>query len=174
MTQARPQTLPLLKPGLSIFVRALIVEATAPPQNSQKRSRIFLKHSTGSNYQILLFSEGATDSDYKDLASELKVLIHIGEHQNIVNLLGACTRGGKLFVILEYCQHGDLSTFLRGKRDVFEASWTKIEPGLENSCTYYDLANISYQIARGMDFLASKKVCHSKLYFPGEFLEAVF
>ena len=25
--------------------------------------------------------------------SELKILIHVGEHKNIVNLLGACTKG---------------------------------------------------------------------------------
>ncbi len=28
----------------------------------------------------------------KALLSELKVLIHIGQHLNIVNLLGACTK----------------------------------------------------------------------------------
>ena len=28
-----------------------------------------------------------------DLRSELKILIHVGEHENIVNLLGACTKG---------------------------------------------------------------------------------
>ena len=28
----------------------------------------------------------------KALLSELKVLIHVGQHLNIVNLLGACTR----------------------------------------------------------------------------------
>jgi len=28
----------------------------------------------------------------KSLISELKILIHIGQHLNIVNLLGACTK----------------------------------------------------------------------------------
>lgn len=28
------------------------------------------------------------------LMSELKMLIHIGQHSNIVNLLGACTESG--------------------------------------------------------------------------------
>ena len=37
--------------------------------------------------------EDSTQSDYTDLASELKVLIQAGEHTNIVNILGACTRG---------------------------------------------------------------------------------
>ena len=102
-------------------------------------------------------SDDATESEFKDLASELKILIHIGEHQNIVNLLGACTVSGSLCVILEYCPHGDLSSFLRGKRDVFEPSWLQSDT-IQNLCTYFDLATFTYQISRGMDFLASKKV----------------
>ena len=104
------------------------------------------------------FQDDATASEFKDLASELKILIHIGEHQNIVNLLGACTQSGRLCVILEYCPYGDLSSFLRDKRDIFEASWGRKEDEFISVCTYYDLANFTYQIARGMDFLASKKV----------------
>ena len=40
-----------------------------------------------------LISEGAGETEYKDLVSELKILIHVGSHVNIVNLLGACTKG---------------------------------------------------------------------------------
>ncbi len=28
-----------------------------------------------------------------DLQSELNILIHVGENENIVNILGACTKG---------------------------------------------------------------------------------
>lgn len=38
--------------------------------------------------------EGATSSEYRALMSELKILIHIGHHLNVVNLLGACTKAG--------------------------------------------------------------------------------
>ena len=41
--------------------------------------------------------------EFESLATELKLLIFIGFHENIVNLLGACTITGKLSVILEYC-----------------------------------------------------------------------
>lgn len=37
-------------------------------------------------------SDGATASEHKALMSELKILIHIGNHLNVVNLLGACTK----------------------------------------------------------------------------------
>lgn len=45
--------------------------------------------------------------------SELKILSHLGHHQNIVNLLGACTYGGQpapcicsvlCMVKLKYCK----------------------------------------------------------------------
>ncbi|KAJ4919408.1 hypothetical protein JOQ06_000093 [Pogonophryne albipinna] len=45
--------------------------------------------------------------------SELKILGHLGYHDNIVNLLGACTLGGPMLMITEYCSHGDLLNFLR-------------------------------------------------------------
>ena len=41
----------------------------------------------------IFISEDSGETEYKDLLSELKILIHVGEHKNIVNLLGACTEG---------------------------------------------------------------------------------
>lgn len=41
---------------------------------------------------VYVFPEGATASEHKALMSELKILIHIGNHLNVVNLLGACTK----------------------------------------------------------------------------------
>ena len=37
--------------------------------------------------------DDATQAEYRELVSELKILIHIGWHENVVNLLGACTKG---------------------------------------------------------------------------------
>lgn len=37
-------------------------------------------------------SRGATASEHRALMSELKILIHIGNHLSVVNLLGACTK----------------------------------------------------------------------------------
>ncbi len=51
----------------------------------------------------------------KALMSELKIMIHLGRHINIVNLLGACTKElakKELFVIVEYCRFGNLQKYL--------------------------------------------------------------
>ena len=45
---------------------------------------------------------------------------HLGEHPNVVNLIGACTLDGDLNVILEFCSNGSLLMFLRAKKDNFE------------------------------------------------------
>ena len=92
------------------------------------------------------------------MASELKILIHLGEHKNIVNVLGACTRGRRLMVIIEYAPHGNLLSFLRGKRDIYDANWVNTSNDPEKEFTLVDLSVAAYQVSRGMEFLASKKV----------------
>ena len=107
---------------------------------------------------MFVIVEGATQAEYKDLASELKILIHLGQHKNIINLLGACTRGKRLMVIMEFAPHGSLLSFLRGRRDTFDASWTKTMNEPEKEFTLVDLVMIGFQVGRGMSFLASKRV----------------
>ncbi|XP_046666078.1 vascular endothelial growth factor receptor kdr-like isoform X3 [Homalodisca vitripennis] len=56
------------------------------------------------------------------LASELKIMIHLGKHLNVVNVLGACTgdlNKRELLVLVEYCQYGNLHNYLRNHRGAF-------------------------------------------------------
>ncbi|XP_019747486.1 platelet-derived growth factor receptor beta-like isoform X2 [Hippocampus comes] len=55
----------------------------------------------------------------RSLLSELKLLCHLGPHVNIVNLLGACTSGGPVYVVTEFCCHGDLAGYLRRHKRAF-------------------------------------------------------
>lgn len=53
------------------------------------------------------------------LLSELKIMIYIGDHINVVNLVGAVTRlmtSGLLYIVTEFCERGSLDTFLRKHR----------------------------------------------------------
>lgn len=61
-------------------------------------------------------------SNITALANELKIMIHLGKHVNIVNLLGACTKNiaeGELYVIVEYCRYGNLHDYLKRNRNKF-------------------------------------------------------
>ena len=111
-------------------------------------------------------SEGATKEEVRDLASELKILIYVGEHKNIVNLLGACIKRDRILVILEYAPHGSLQEFLRGQRDVYEATWPTTSSDPEIRLNISNLVGYAYQISRGMEYLASKKVMFSYLRIP--------
>ncbi|XP_069188324.1 vascular endothelial growth factor receptor 1 [Procambarus clarkii] len=56
-------------------------------------------------------------SHLKALCTEAKILIHIGRHINIANLLGVCSENmgskGEMLLILEYCQNGNLLDYIR-------------------------------------------------------------
>uniref|UniRef100_A0A8C6TGS2 Vascular endothelial growth factor receptor 3 n=1 Tax=Neogobius melanostomus TaxID=47308 RepID=A0A8C6TGS2_9GOBI len=137
---------------------------------------------------VKMLKDGATASEHKALMSELKILIHIGNHLNVVNLIGACTKpNGPLMVIVEFCKYGNLSNFLRAKREFFlpyrvSLLYIKLSQPLrvqhyilgsvffvlsddlwKTPLTIEDLICYSFQVARGMEFLASRKCIHRDL-----------
>jgi len=65
----------------------------------------------------------AADISYlKALMAELKIMVHLGRHLNIVNLLGACTtnlKNSELLVVIEYCRFGNLQKYLINHRNYF-------------------------------------------------------
>uniref|UniRef100_A0A8C0T4N7 Receptor-type tyrosine-protein kinase FLT3 n=2 Tax=Canis lupus familiaris TaxID=9615 RepID=A0A8C0T4N7_CANLF len=83
---------------------------------------------TGVSIQVAvkMLKEKADSSEREALMSELKMMTHLGNHENIVNLLGACTLSGPIYLIFEYCCYGDLLNYLRNKREKFRRTWTEI------------------------------------------------
>uniref|UniRef100_H3A412 Mast/stem cell growth factor receptor Kit n=1 Tax=Latimeria chalumnae TaxID=7897 RepID=H3A412_LATCH len=171
---------------------------------------------------VKMLKPSALYTEKEALMSELKVLSYLGQHMNIVNLLGACTVGGPTLVITEYCCFGDLLNFLRRKRDYFVCSdpseglaelalyinvlqqrslasdgntgYMEMNSGIprvtpicsntdkRRSLSFIDqvihsemleedtiavntedLLSFSYQVAKGMDFLATKNCIHRDL-----------
>ncbi|XP_017704012.1 PREDICTED: receptor-type tyrosine-protein kinase FLT3 isoform X2 [Rhinopithecus bieti] len=83
---------------------------------------------TGVSIQVAvkMLKEKADSSEREALMSELKMMTQLGSHENIVNLLGACTLSGPIYLIFEYCCYGDLLNYLRSKREKFHRTWTEI------------------------------------------------
>uniref|UniRef100_A0A2S2Q849 Vascular endothelial growth factor receptor 2 n=1 Tax=Sipha flava TaxID=143950 RepID=A0A2S2Q849_9HEMI len=157
------------------------------------------------------------------IRSELDIMIHIGMHLNIVNLLGAYTGSinKKLMMITEYCCFGNIHYYLSSQRSSFisqinpngdldfnihtssrnpyssnnaenkhfiekhdedsiqiideneylmpgETKWYLNYRGDFEECNYkpsctYDLVCWSYQIAQGLEYIASKRVFNLNL-----------
>lgn len=68
---------------------------------------------------VKMLKPAARSSEKQALMSELKIMTHLGPHINIVNLLGACTKSGPIYIITEYCLYGDLVNYLHKNRENF-------------------------------------------------------
>ena len=116
------------------------------------------------NNQRILVTEGHTDAEMMDLVSEMEMMKMIGKHVNIINLLGACTQGGPLYVVVEFAPHGNLRDFLRDHRPSSGYEPTIGQESKEKkTLTQKDLVSFAYQVARGMEYLASRRCIHRDL-----------
>lgn len=87
-----------------------VVEATAYGLgHSQSSTKVAVK----------MLKSTARRSETQALMSELKIMSHLGPHLNIVNLLGACTKQGPLYLVTEYCRYGDLVDYLHRNKQSF-------------------------------------------------------
>ncbi|XP_020783959.1 fibroblast growth factor receptor 1-A isoform X1 [Boleophthalmus pectinirostris] len=112
---------------------------------------------------VKMLKADATEKDLSDLISEMEMMKIIGKHKNIINLLGACTQDGPLYVIVEYASKGNLREYLRARRPPgLEYCYNPDQVPVEN-VSIKDLVSCAYQVARGMEYLASKKCIHRDL-----------
>ncbi|EPY74694.1 fibroblast growth factor receptor 2 isoform 13 [Camelus ferus] len=109
------------------------------------------------------YLDDATEKDLSDLVSEMEMMKMIGKHKNIINLLGACTQDGPLYVIVEYASKGNLREYLRARRPPGMEYSYDINRVPEEQMTFKDLVSCTYQLARGMEYLASQKCIHRDL-----------
>uniref|UniRef100_A0A8C2X360 Fibroblast growth factor receptor 4 n=1 Tax=Cyclopterus lumpus TaxID=8103 RepID=A0A8C2X360_CYCLU len=116
-----------------------------------------------STVAVKMLKDDATDKDLADLISEMELMKVMDKHKNIINLLGVCTQDGPLYVLVEYASKGSLREYLRARRPPgmdYTFDVTKVP---EEQLTFKDLLSCAYQVARGMEYLASKRCIHRDL-----------
>jgi FMS-like tyrosine kinase 1 len=163
-----------------------------------------LPYETETVVAVKTVSTTADNEAFGALITELKIMVHLGKHLNIVNLLGAVTKKiakRELLMIVEFCCFGNLQDFLQSHRESFSnqivddeilvaaddnvnkaqtsqlsyAAMPRITldknvinmdvliDGSQISVNTTDLVSWAFQVANGMDYLATRKIVHGDL-----------
>lgn len=115
----------------------------------------------------------ADDCYLHSLLTELKILTRVGQHDHIVNLIGACTgelTQRKLYIVVEFCAHGSIDNYILARKGFFQNMIIDDQITITNTVcdtnyvqfcetlTTLDILKWAYQTACGMDYLASKSI----------------
>jgi serine/threonine protein kinase len=115
------------------------------------------------NVAVKKLHKNATQKNYYDLYRELKLMFQVGQHPNIVNLIGYTIENTNLYIITDYAKYGNLKEFLRkngNSRYLNEDDELPVEHDDTNLIPLQNLLVYSYQIASGMEYLHSKNVSY--------------
>ncbi|XP_037547668.1 fibroblast growth factor receptor 1-A-like [Nematolebias whitei] len=140
--------------GEGCFGQVVLAEALGIDKNKPTRL---------TKVAVKMLKTDASEKDLSDLISEMEMMKMIGKHKNIINLLGACTQDGPLYVIVEYASQGNLREYLRGRRPAGLEYWSGVQQTALGRMEIRELVSAAYQVARGMAYLASKKCIHRDL-----------
>ncbi|XP_064632824.1 slit homolog 1 protein-like isoform X2 [Lineus longissimus] len=117
----------------------------------------------------------ATAEEREALRTELEQMMYVGEHPNVINLIGACTQSGRLMIVMEYAENGNLLNYIKDKRDEKGTEYADVVVGTEEGTVItrssrkytimqdQELISIAWQIAKGMSHLAKVKCIHRDL-----------
>ncbi|XP_030647156.1 tyrosine-protein kinase receptor Tie-1 [Chanos chanos] len=121
------------------------------------------KNGTKMSAAIKMLKEFASENDHRDFAGELEVLCKLGQHPNIINLLGACENKGYLYIAIEYAPYGNLLDFLRKSRVLETDPAFAKEHGTASTLTSQQLLQFAVDVATGMHYLSDKQFIHRDL-----------
>ncbi|KAM4629174.1 tyrosine-protein kinase receptor Tie-1 isoform 3-T3 [Polymixia lowei] len=112
---------------------------------------------------IKMLKEFASENDHRDFAGELEVLCKLGQHPNIINLIGACENRGYLYIAIEFAPYGNLLDFLRKSRVLETDPAFAKEHGTASTLTSQQLLQFAVDVATGMHYLSDKQFIHRDL-----------
>nr|XP_058961494.1 fibroblast growth factor receptor 3-like [Pocillopora verrucosa] len=112
---------------------------------------------------VKMLKENASESERKDLLSELELMKQLKPHPNVIKLLGCVTKSEPMFVLIEYAPFGDLLGYLRRSRGLNDTYYKNPDIKPQTNLTSQQLIKFAWQIADGMSYLSSIPVIHRDL-----------
>ncbi|XP_078692944.1 angiopoietin-1 receptor-like [Branchiostoma floridae x Branchiostoma belcheri] len=101
------------------------------------------------------------EKDKEDLIGELDILVTVGRHDNIISLVGACTVGGPLTLVVEYAPNGCLKDWLINNHQTEMNRTNNRNNGI--LLPMEQLITFGIDIANGMSHLAAMQCVHRDL-----------
>ena len=103
----------------------------------------------------------STKDDVENFLKEIKIMGYLDHHLNLVSMIGSCTQDyekhGQMFLVLEYCMHGDLKKFLmENKANILDGEQS-------DNMNIRSLILWAYEIAKGMQYLEENQIMHGDL-----------
>ncbi|XP_070575413.1 tyrosine kinase receptor Cad96Ca-like [Ptychodera flava] len=115
----------------------------------------------GTKVAVKSLKGDATEKDKQNFMQEIEIMKSFGRsHSNVISLLGCCTKTGSLCIIMEMAPNGSLQNYLRSYQS--NSTYQNLHANNQN-ISRFDLLQFAWQIAQGMNFLASHQCIHRDL-----------
>ncbi len=135
---------------------------------------------------VKTLKSSCNSEDIKSFLSEIKLMIYLGKHPNLVKIIGACTnncRMGEIYLVLEFCDGGSLLKHLQQMSECTSSEASPSEFGTDamipmapptNYVNHVNISSIglmemnqlvqwSYEISCGMEYMAKKGMIHGDI-----------
>lgn len=110
---------------------------------------------------VKMLKKHGTVNELRDLYNELNIMASVGNHPNVVSLIGACSEDGPLWVVVKFAENGSLLEYIRKRKTHPDYVNTMDDESNEMSNT--EVVRLAYGIAKGMCHLSKVKCVHRDL-----------
>ena len=102
-----------------------------------------------------------SENEVSNFVSEIKIMSKVKPHLNLASMIASCTSEveteGQLWLLLEFCEYGDLKNYLRLHKEEILSGGENAS--INNRC----LLLWTHDIAYGMRYLAKNQIMHGDL-----------